>query len=87
MYFEGLEKIYDNGMLLSAKVNIALEMNYLHAALEYAEQYEFHNNTKHPRWEEILYRLGFPEDANPLFPFIQWTDTEPTKISDLLEVK
>ena len=30
--------------------------------------------------------FGFSENTNSLFPFIQWTDTEPTKISDLLEV-
>ena len=62
MYFEGLEKIYDNGILLSAKVNIALEMNCLHAALACAKRYEFCNNAKHPRWEEILYRLVEQDD-------------------------
>ena len=31
--------------------------------------------------------FGFSENTNSLFSFVQWTDTEPTKISDLLEVK
>ena len=37
---------------------------------------------------DILAKSAYvPEQNTGLFPFIQWTDTEPTKISDLLEVK
>ena len=40
-----------------------------------------------PRWLCTDERLVQIEKATSLFPSIQWTDEEPTKISDLLEVE
>jgi len=36
MYFEGLKTIYSNGILLSAKVNIALKTNDIVSGIETA---------------------------------------------------